>query len=244
MTTYKYPQITEGHRFIMMQRCLYEIGIEPTVITDFKTETSLGFIRDLTPEEKTLLDSLMAGEPSFYPAPEEKQYALRNIEDSEGFVNSVFPATEYLTFGPWIYMVPQYLPKNVLILGYAGGTVAGLIRLIYGKIPITAVDIEFKEDAYGVDFVQADAMEYLRNCPQFDTVVVDIFQNGEFTPPAFVFSQEFADLVSAKANYIILHAKEGSDISAYTAQKIKTLELNTSRFHYFMVNDIPTLPVR
>ena len=40
-----------------------------------------------------------------------------------GALNSVLPPTKYLTFGPWIYLVPQYKPENVLILGYAGGTV-------------------------------------------------------------------------------------------------------------------------
>ena len=56
---------------------------------------------------------------------------MRNICDKRGGINSVYPCTEYLTFGPWIYMVPQYKPESVLILGYSGGTTAAVIEVSY-----------------------------------------------------------------------------------------------------------------
>ena len=98
---------------------------------------------------------------------------IRNIVDSKGYISSVYPATEYLTFGPWIYMVPQYKPSSVLMLGYAGGTTAGLIRKFYGEVPITAVDIAECEDFYGVNLVKADAKEYIKTSEHFDTIITD-----------------------------------------------------------------------
>jgi len=170
---------------------------------------------------------------------------MRNICDSSGHVSSVFPATEYLTFGPWIYMVPQYKPESVLILGYAGGTTAGLIRLFYGDIPITGVDIGETENLYDVDIVKADASHYIKTCKPFDTVIVDVFDDGGLNPCDFVFTQEFVDDLKNKANYIIVHADETSDMSAYRGIKqIKVLSLNSSRFYYFMVNEIHAIPIR
>lgn len=169
---------------------------------------------------------------------------MRNITDSQGFINSVYPCTEYLTFGPWIYMVPQYKCEDALILGYAGGTVAGLLRLFYGKIPITAVDIADCEDFYEVELIKADANEWVKtNTRPFDTVIVDVFPDGSQLPNDFIYTQEFADHLKRFARYIIVHAKEGADMSAY-GTPFKVLQLNSSRFYYYMVYEIPTLPIR
>jgi hypothetical protein len=168
---------------------------------------------------------------------------MRNIEDKKGFINSVYPPTEYLTFGPWIYMVPQYKCDDVLMLGYAGGTVAGLIRLFYGAIPITAVDMDKCENYYGVQFIQEDACAYVKKCRRFDCVIVDLFESGELNPCEFIFTKEFATNLYSIARYIIIHAKKDSDMSAY-GKPLKVLTLNDSVFYYFMVYDIPTLPIR
>lgn len=170
---------------------------------------------------------------------------IRNICDSDGYISSVYPPTEYLTFGPWIYMVPQYTPNTVLMLGYAGGTTAGLIRLFYGDVPITGVDIADCENLYDVDLVKADAREYIKACEFFDTVIVDIFDDGKLIPSDFVFSAEFVDDLKKKANYLIVHASEDSDMSAYDGiRRIKVLSLNSSRFYYYMVNEVHTIPIR
>ena len=37
-----------------------------------------------------------------------------DFNDRFGQPNSVYPCTKALTFGPWIYMVPPYKPKDEL----------------------------------------------------------------------------------------------------------------------------------
>lgn len=168
-----------------------------------------------------------------------------NISDKYDNLTSVYPCTEYLTFGPWIYLVPQYPPENVLILGYAGGTAAGLIKLFYGDIPITGVDIDIDQapNYYDVKLVEADAKEYVKDCPKFDCIIVDVFNDKK--PPKFIESQEFADNVSSKCNYLIVHARNYSNMKAYKdLHKVKTLSLSKARFHYYMVNRIARLPIR
>lgn len=162
-------------------------------------------------------------------------------------IDSVYPCTEYLTFGPWIYLVPQIYPKSVLMLGYSGGTVAGLIYKLYGDdIPITAIDIEEpKNNEYldRVDFIQADAQEFIENCGYFEVVIVDLW---DYEPPDFIFTDKFVADVASKCDYLIVHAMNYSDMSAYDhLRKVKTLGLDYgARFHYFMINRIARLPIR
>ena len=134
--------------------------------------------------------------------------------DKFGDINSVVPPTKYLTFGPWIYLVPQYIPKDVLMLGYAGGTTSGLIRLLYGDIPIVAVDIEPCTPLYGEEMVRADAKEYVKTCKHFDTVIVDVFPSELREEICdFVLTKEFAVDVSRIANYIIVNTLKNPDMS-------------------------------
>ena len=167
-----------------------------------------------------------------------------NIVDPSGGRNSIYPPTEGLTFFPFIYMVPQYRPDDVLLLGYAGGTVAGLIRLLYGAVPITAVDINPPfEDYYTVRFVQADAREFVRDCRKFDSVVVDVYADGQNQPCSFVTDPGFVADVKARARYVIIHAKASTNMGAW-GQPLKVLALNDSRFHYFMMERVGEMPIR
>jgi hypothetical protein len=170
---------------------------------------------------------------------------MRNINDSHGGMNSVYPCTEYLTFGSWIYMVPQYRPEDVLMLGYAGGTTAGLIRLIYGNLPIVAVDIDdTHDDYYNVNLIKADAREWVKtNQRPFDCVIVDLFEDGERDPCGFIADPWFVTNLKRFSRYIIVHAKKDTDMSTY-GKPLKVLQLNDSRFYYYMVYEIPTLPIR
>lgn len=165
-----------------------------------------------------------------------------NIEDTWRGLNSVYPCTDYLTFGPWIYMVPQYKPKSILFLGYAGGTSAGLIRLLYGdEVSITAVDIDDCSELnyYNVELVCADAKEWIKTASTYDTIVVDIYGQSE-EPPQWVFSKEFVAELETRCNYLIVDATEKSDMSAYShLHKVKTLALNRNRFHYYVINPVP-----
>jgi hypothetical protein len=176
-----------------------------------------------------------------------QEVEVENVTDSEGGRNSVYPPTEMLTFGPWIYMVPQFRPDDVLMLGYAGGTVAGLIRLFYGAVPIVAVDVNDQtpySDRFGIHFVHADAREFVtREMRTFDCVVVDLFEDGEHVPCGFVTEPEFVENVSRIGRYLIVHAKNSTDMSNY-GEPLKVLTLNDSHFHYFMVERIDRLPIR
>lgn len=170
-----------------------------------------------------------------------------NIEDRWRGLNSVYPCTEYLTFGPWIYMVPQYKPKSVLFLGYAGGTSAGLIRLLYGDdVAITAVDIDDCSELnyYNVELICADAREWIHTAPQYDTIVVDIYSQSE-EPPEWVFSPEFVSALETRCRYLIVDATNKSDMSAYShLHCVKTLGLNRNRFHYYLLDESVPIPIR
>lgn len=176
-----------------------------------------------------------------------------NIVDGLNQIHSIFPCEGYLTFGAWIYLVPQYKPESVLMLGYGGGTAAGLIRKFYGDIPITAVDMldcsEF--NFYDVEMIIDDALKFVLNTERkFDSVIVDLYREGSYQAESFVFTKEFVNALKRIANYVIIHAVIGDDMSQYSdLRHIRTLSLNSGgpyepHFHYFMVNDIPSLPIR
>lgn len=137
------------------------------------------------------------------------------------------------------------------MLGYGGGTAAGLIRLFYGDVPITAVDIDDCShlNYYNVELIEADAQEFVKTCGKYDAVLVDIYNEAEYNSPQFVFSKEFADNLKRIANYLIIHAVVGDDMSAYDdLYKVRELSTNAGgpyepRIHYYMVKDVP-IPVR
>jgi len=162
-----------------------------------------------------------------------------------GEINSVYPPTKYLTFGPWIYLVPQYEPKDVLILGYGDGTVAGLIKLLYGDIPITGVDIEKKEDIYNVEFIQANAKEFVKTCKHYDSVIIDLFSNDiNGTISDFVLTKEFALDVSKIADYIIINTLKDPDMSNWDfLKRVNILCPNklTNKVYYYQTKTIPDL---
>lgn len=137
------------------------------------------------------------------------------------------------------------------MLGYGGGTAAKYIRMFHGDVPITAVDFsdvsEFLID--GVEWVNQDAREYVKTAPKFDCVIVDLYDTGDFHLPKWVLEPEFANNVAKIADYVILHAIIGDDISAWDYPKIRSLNLGRTdpyapEVHYFMINEIPSLPVR
>lgn len=175
-----------------------------------------------------------------------------NIQDERGQLHSIADENLYLTFGVWLYLVPQYKPKNVLMLGYGGGTAAKYIRKFYGDVPITAVDYSdvsaFLLD--GVDWIRQDAREYIKTAPKFDCVIVDLYDTGDYHCPKFVLSQDFANRLGNIADYLILHTMKDDDVSAYDKYyKVRQLSTNSGgefepHFHYYMINEIPSLPVR
>jgi len=155
-----------------------------------------------------------------------KQLEIKKVKSSDdreitlyksrtGNTFSAFPPQTFLTFEYWIFMVPQYKPKNILMLGYAEGTVAGLIRLIWGNVPITAVDIAVpEENRYGVEFIQADAWEFVKTCQEYDAVLVDLFDNNTGNNCQAVTNPEFIANLSRVGNYLIINSM-GLDMSNY-----------------------------
>ena len=171
--------------------------------------------------------------------------------NSFGRRNSVYPSTKYLTNGCWIYMVPQFKPESVLMLGFAGGTVAGLIKLLYGEVPITGVDIEPCQEIYGVKPIQVDAKEYVKTCPNFDVVIVDLFTTGSKQDPSnFIFTEEFVDDLAKIGNYIIINTtSEAESDMTYYRRKLNRFGSNTpnrlsNRIYYYGTKDFNHLIIR
>lgn len=174
-----------------------------------------------------------------------------NIVDENDQLHSIVDPSLYLTFGVWLYLVPQYKPESVLMLGYGGGTAAKYIRMFYGDVPITAVDFsdvsEFLID--GVEWVNANARDYVKTAPKFDAVIVDLFDTGDTHPQPFVLTKEFADDLGKIANYIVLHTTRDDDVSMYIYHKVRELTTNSGgefepHFHYYTVNRVARLPIR
>ncbi len=162
-----------------------------------------------------------------------------------GINYSAYPPQTFLTFEYWIFMVPQYKPKNVLILGYGAGTVAGLIRLIWGDVPITGVDTSpcVDGDRYGVNFIEGDAREFVSKCGSFDAVIVDLFDNETLKNCDFVTDPDFAENLERTANYLIIN---GMDLDMSTFEHLKLMGINKSQsgvliYYYEIRNKIPYL---
>ena len=141
-------------------------------------------------------------------------------------------------------MVPQYKPESVLMLGYAGGTVAGLIRLIYGDIPITGVDITPCDNLYNINFVQADASEFVKTCDKYDAVIVDLFPNNSPDICDFVLKKEFAHNLARISNYLIINAGNNPDMTNYKIFKYVGRNIPYRQgvaIYYFATKEIPDL---
>jgi hypothetical protein len=60
---YNYPKVTNGYRWNLLKRCLYEIGIEPECVGDMGDQTFLTFSRELDDRELHTLDGIMSNDP-------------------------------------------------------------------------------------------------------------------------------------------------------------------------------------
>ena len=126
----------------------------------------------------------------------------------DGVVQSIYPP---LDRGYWKEMVPDFEPKNVLMLGVGAGTTAKLLKdrfpgvIIYGvdnnleiykKIKLENVDFMMWADAFHVisgqhphlfETTQFDHFE----TTQFDLIIIDIWNGGWWN--AKVIQKEFLD---------------------------------------------------
>lgn len=148
---------------------------------------------------------------------ESRLYLLRLVRsedagfwlDRKGMVLSIAdPAAYRLLDMPFIYLVPQWKVKRILLLGVAGATVKELYTRLFGEAEWTLVDI----DQGNEPFIQMDAHDFIGRYsgPKFDYVIVDIFDDDKahestFTPK---FSEDLAKICD---NFSInMHRKQSS----------------------------------
>ena len=130
------------------------------------------------------------------------------------------------------------------MLGFAGGTVAGLIRLIWGDVPITAVDNKACTNRYGVDLILADAREFVKTCSEYDAILVDLFDKDSGKICDFVTSPDFIADLTRIGNYLIINSL-GADMTNFSHLREigtnKANELGALIYYYETKGRIPNL---
>jgi SAM-dependent methyltransferase len=107
----------------------------------------------------------------------------------DGAVQSVAVAAGAPPSGYWPAMLPTRPPRDALLLGLGGGTIAHLLVGAFGPLPIVGVDddpavLTLGREAFGLDLpnlevVVADAFSYAATCARrFDLVCVDLYRDG------------------------------------------------------------------
>lgn len=166
-------------------------------------------------------DGLASNKMLFYKSP-------------DGSVYSVYPPTAFLTFSNWIYMVPPFKPADVLMLGYAGGTTAGLIKQIYGQdVEIVGVDISVVDNRHGSVLIHADAREFVKTARAFDVVIIDLFI-GQKTP-AFVSDFGFMeDIARITKRFLVIHTDPEIDIGVYEQRftRLRMMDIGHRLYYY------------
>ena len=118
-------------------------------------------------------------------------------------------------------------PKNVLILGHAGGSFTRIFNAYYPELDITGVEIDplmtevsmkymGLEDA-DVDIVHADARTYLLSTEEsYDLILIDTYQSMNI--PSHLATHEFFALVASRLNsggLVALNAASGESDFLY-----------------------------
>ena len=116
---------------------------------------------------------------------------------------SVDPCETMFGYTYFSNLIPPFKPHHTLILGYGAGTVANLMRKIWGDCKITGVDIETSNHKV-IEYRQKvmDAKKFLWDATtpafkdyifvkdKYDYVCIDLWNGLEVCP--FVFDVEFA----------------------------------------------------
>jgi spermidine synthase len=110
----------------------------------------------------------------------------------DGVVQSISPDDGLRTGGYWAAMVPAERPRNALILGLGGGTIARLLQARFGTdLRIVGVDNDpavlhlarvagWLTDEC-VNVIVADAFEFVQTTTdRFDYIAIDLFRGEEF----------------------------------------------------------------
>ena len=87
---YKYPPInrTQGFPWNAMERIGQTVGLRPTMVGDVAGFTVVQFSRELTIGEKTLLDTLMVGNPTLPPTPIGSRFVIRDVWTQKSFIET------------------------------------------------------------------------------------------------------------------------------------------------------------
>jgi spermidine synthase len=114
----------------------------------------------------------------------------RKILRVNGVIQSVHVDASYLP-DVWDAMLPDEAPRNALILGLGGGTMAQLLTTRFGMLPITGVErdpavIWLARHEFGlalapnVRIEHQDAFMFVRRCEEaFDFIAVDLYTAGK-----------------------------------------------------------------
>lgn len=119
----------------------------------------------------------------------------RHLKLNDGVgIHSVYHPEALLSQGIWDYFLlaplfREHPPRNLLLIGAAAGTVAGLYTTLYGDIPIVGVELDPEilrvgEQWFGAAWpnytaVAADGRRWLAQQPadvQFDVIAVDAYR--------------------------------------------------------------------
>lgn len=113
-----------------------------------------------------------------------------------GIVQSISPSDVLEEGGYWAAMLPPDRPRQALILGLGGGTLAQLLRARWSDVCMVGVDdnaaiLDLAGEVGwlprdGLEVVVADAFEYVQTCQQkFDYIAIDLFRGEELAARAF-----------------------------------------------------------
>lgn len=116
-----------------------------------------------------------------------------------GALYAVDPAETQFGYLYFSHLIPPIKPEHTCILGYGHGTVADLMRKIWGPCKITGVDLlgYQKVDAYNEYKMEVmDAKQFIKKCTdsiiktRFDYICIDLWDGLKV--PDFVYDAEFA----------------------------------------------------
>ena len=125
---------------------------------------------------------------------------------------SMTPPETMFGFTYHAHMIPPFKPEHTLILGYGYGTIAELMRKVWGgQLKVTGVDVEAHDYPYVEHRLKVmDAKKFMKDCTEgtfalfkekFDYSVIDLWDGLKV--PEFVFDIEFAVRLSKMATKML-----------------------------------------
>lgn len=117
--------------------------------------------------------------------------------DTSKAIHSMDPPEKWFGFTYFSHMIPPVKMPNILILGYGAGTVAQLIRKVWGDWPsIDGVDLIVKHKADERNlFWETDAREFLKSAMLYDYVCIDLWNDESVCD--FIYDLDFAKKIRA-----------------------------------------------